>query len=209
MKINWLKQFVWLTAAIATSGYFSATPVAAQSGGTNADLYSNQAYIRACRETNTTVQVYDNSDLAPVTNRIGTLPANTQVNLTGVLAPGTAQVYIAGGGLSDVQPVGWIDAAALGPCDDADDVAATPTESQVCFAADVNLNVRSQPATNSAVLGSYRVGDVIYTTAEPPVERIAPGGRVWMEVNYRGNDGWIAQTGRFGNNDNVTPIVCP
>ena len=208
MNTNMLRRFTFLTAAIATGGVLAAVPAAAQNEGINSGLYSNEAYIRACRETNTTVQVYDNSDLAPVTNRIGTLPANTQVTLTGVLATGTAQVYIQGGGLSDVQPVGWIDAAALGPCED-ESVVGTPAESQVCFAADVNLNVRSQPATNSAVLGSYRAGNVIYTTAEPPIERIAPVGRVWMEVDYQGEDGWVAQTGRFGNNSNVTPIVCP
>jgi len=206
MKIDLLKQFVFLTAAIATSEYFSTLPAAAQSEGVNSDLYSNEAYIRGCRETNTAVQVYDNSELAPITNRIGTLPRDTTVILTGVLAPGTAQVYIEGGNLSDVQPVGWIEAAVLGPCDD---VAETPPESQVCFAADVNLNVRSQPATNSAILGSYRAGDVIYSTAEPPIERTAPAGRVWLEVDYRGEDGWVAQTGKFGNNNNVTPIVCP
>lgn len=209
MNRNFFKPITFLTAAIATAGYFAASPAAAQqTEAINSGLYANEAYIRACRETNTAVQVYDNSDLAPVTNRIGTLPTNTEVTLTGVLAPGTAQVYVEGGGLSDIQPVGWIDAAALGPCDTT--AETPPTTAQACFAADVNLNVRSQPIASSEWLGTYGAGDVIYATAKPPIQRKSPNyGRIWMEVDYQGQEGWVAQTGRYGTNSNVTPITCP
>jgi hypothetical protein len=201
----------FLTVATASLGYFAAAPVAAQdAAGVTSSLYENQGYIRECRATNTTVPVYDNVDLEPLANRIGTLPPDTEVTLTGVLAPGAAQVFLTGGGLSTVQPVGWISAAALGPCD----IATTPTPAQECFRADVNLNVRSRPTINAALVGYYPAGEVIFTTTEPPTESISPTtapdyGRVWMEVDLNNQEGWIARTGRYGNNSNVTPVVCP
>jgi hypothetical protein len=211
MKIQLQRTATFLTMATLVLGAGAAAPVAAQEAtGVNNDLYENQGYIRGCRATNTTVQVYDNSDLTPIANRIGTLPPGTEVTLTGVLSPGTAQIFLEGGGLSEVQPVGWITAAALGPCD----TATPPPTDQVCFRANVNLNVRSRPTINASLIDFYPQGDVIFTTTDPPTESISPNtwpdyGRVWVEVDVDDGRGWVARTGRYGTNSNVTPIPCP
>lgn len=210
MKLTHLKQPTALLATTLALGTlplpsaFAQTPAAVNTG-----LTENEGYIRVCRETNASIEVFDNSDLAPLANRIGTLPASTEVRLTGVLAPGRAQVYLPGGGLSDVQPVGWVNAANLTDCDGT----SQPT-AEACFRANVGLSVRSQPSVNSTLLTTYDAGDVIYATTDPPTEVTSPNtapnyGRVWTAVVFDSTRGWISRTSRYGTGSNVTVIPCP
>lgn len=210
MNIKAYKPSAVLLTTLLTLGALPGFPVAAQNAtGVNTNLTENLSYIRECRETNAPVEVFDNSDLSPVANRIGTLPANTQVTLTGVLAPGRAQIYLPSGNLSEIQPVGWISAANLKGCD-----TAPPPTARACFRADVALNVRSQPNARAAIIGVYEAGDVIYTLNDPPTLITSPTtfpdyGRVWMAVAINSTRGWIARTGRYGVGNNVTSIPCP
>ncbi len=210
MKLTYLKQS---TALLVTTLALGALPLssafAQETTAVNTGLTENEAYIRVCRETNTSIEVFDNSDLAPIANRIGTLPEGTEVRLTGVLAPGRAQVYLPGGELSGVQPVGWVNAANLTDCNGT----SQPT-AEACFRADVGLSVRSQPSVNSTLLTTYEAGDVIYATTDPPTEVTSPNpapnyGRVWTAVVFDSTRGWISRTGRYGAGSNVTPIPCP
>lgn len=206
-----LKQTAALLVTTLSLGAVPIAPAFAQGAAAiNTGLTENEGYIRGCRQTNTTVEIYDNSDLAPVANRIGTLPEGTELRLTGVLAPGRAQVYLPGDDLSDVQPVGWVNAANLTGCDDS----PPPSAAEACFRADVALSVRSQPSSNSALIGSYDPGEVIYATTDPPTTVTSPVtppnyGRVWLAVALDGTRGWIARTGVYGAGRNVTPIACP
>jgi len=210
MKLTQLKQLnALLTATLALGALPLSSAFAQDTTAVNTNLTENKGYIRSCRETNTSVEVFDNSDLAPIANRIGTLPKGTEVGLTGVLAPGRAQVYLPGGGLSDVQPVGWVNAANLTDCD-----GTSPPTAETCFRADVGLSVRSQPSVNSTLLATYEAGGVIYATTDPPTEVSSPGtypnyGRIWVAVVFDSTRGWISSTGRYGTGSNVTAIPCP
>jgi hypothetical protein len=214
MRKRTLRRAIFFTTAALSLGAL-AMPVAAQETKEVVQgLYENQTYIRGCRQTNSTVEVFDNSSLGPVANRIGSLPAGTQVLLTGVLANGRAQVYLRDGDLSSVQPTGWIDAGHLAGC------GSTPTPpptQQACFRANVDLNVRSSPSTGSGsqVIAAYNAGDTIRTTTNPPTQHVSPDtapdyGRIWMQVSiYDGRPEWISRTGYYGQGSNVTSIACP
>ncbi|MEB3213779.1 MAG: hypothetical protein VKL39_20695 [Leptolyngbyaceae bacterium] len=210
-----LKSSAALLSTALLLGALSPSPAGAQDTTTiNTGLTENEGYIQGCRETNASVDVFRNSDLAPIANRIRTLTEGTEVRLTGVLAPGRAQVYLPEGELSDVQPVGWVNAANLTGCDDdTDDPTDDPT-ADACFRADVALNVRSQPSINSTLLTTYAAGNVIYATTDPPTQVTSPNtapnyGRIWTAVVFDSTRGWISRTGRYGTNSNVTPIPCP
>lgn len=209
MNLKNLHQSAALMAmTVAIGGLPIASASAQTAAAVNTDLTENEGYIRGCRETNTLVEVYDNSRLRPIANRIGSLPAGTEVRLTGVLAPGRAQVYLANDSISDVQPVGWVNAAGLTDCDQSQPTA------EACFRADIALNVRSQPDADSTLLTTFEAGDLIYATTDPPTEVTSPSnfpnyGRVWMAVTYDNSRGWISRTGRFGTGSNVTDVPCP
>jgi hypothetical protein len=213
MRNKTLRQAIFCTTAALSLGYVSVLPAYAQeTRAVVQGLYENQAYIRACRQTNQTTEVFDNTSLSPVANRIGTLATGTQVRLTGVLSNGRAQVYLPNSQLSSVQPMGWINAGHLTNCG-----SAPPPTTRACFRADTAINVRSLPTTGSGsqIVNSYGTGGTIYATTNPPTQRTSPNtapdfGRVWMEVAPSTNQtGWISRTGTYGQGSNVTSINCP
>ncbi|HSM82377.1 MAG TPA: SH3 domain-containing protein, partial [Nodosilinea sp.] len=166
----------------------------------------NAGLIRACRQLNRSTEVFDNSTLGPVANRIGTLGVGTQVTLTGATSPGRAQVFLSGGSLSSVQPVGWLNAGTLAPCGNT-----PPPVSSACFRADQALVVRSGPSTGATVVAGFNANDLVRATTNPPTQQTSSGdGRRWMQVSiFNGSSGWIARTGVNGVGSNVTPTNCP
>lgn len=186
--------------ALLSAGSLFVAPALAQE--TRA-ITENPALIRGCRQLNRATEVFDNSTLGPIANRIGTLQAGTQVSLTGATSPGRAQVFLRSGTLSPAQPVGWINASVLTTC------GSTPPPTKACFRADRELVVRSSPTAGSVVAG-YNAGDTVIASANPPNQQTTTDGRRWMQVTiYNGSTGWIARTGTNGSGNNITPIACP
>lgn len=170
-------------------------------------LTENTEYIAACRRTNTTVEVFSNSALTPA-NRIGTFTPNTQVTLTGVLAPGRAQVY------RQVAPdtivvVGWVDASKLTTC-------GSPS-TKACYGVNTDLTVRTSPSVTATPRGTIPAGAIALATTNPPTERTSPNtspnfGRIWAEIVYLNGPGWISRTGTYGQGNNATRLPdaqCP
>lgn len=192
------------TAAIASS--LSPTALAQTPRAIIQGLQENQGLIRQCRQLNQAAEVFDNTSLGPVTNRLGTLPGGTQVLLTGVLAQGRAQIFLGNNfnGLSSVQPMGWVSASFLGPC------GGPPPAVRACFRANVRLSVRATTANNAATLANYNAGDTIYASTNPP-RRQAPGdGNTWVEVTiFDGSTGWVVETSTNGQVINASAVPCP
>lgn len=193
-----LGTLLGLTALV--SPFLAIAPALAQ----DTPLTERSSYIRECRRVNSTIEVFDNSDLSPASSRVGTFTAGTQVTLTGVLREGRAQVYLPTTN-NLIQTLGWVDAVALGPCQD-EPVAG------LCYRARTELLVRSEPTTASSWTTVYNAGAIVYPTTNPPTESVSPNtspdfGRVWMEVDPPvGDDGWISRTGTFGQGTNVTSL---
>lgn len=188
------------TAAIACS--LSPTALAQTPRAVIQGLQENQGLIRQCRQLNQAADVFDNTSLGPVTNRLGTLPGGTQVLLTGVLAQGRAQIFLENNftGLSSLQPMGWVSASFLGPC----------SPPRACFQANVRLPVRATPANNAAILANYNAGDTIYASANPPRQRTPGDGRTWIEVTiFDGSTGWVVKASANGQVINASPMPCP
>ncbi|MEA5447398.1 hypothetical protein VB780_02375 [Leptolyngbya sp. CCNP1308] len=202
MPSKTLRKFAWGAIALLSTGSLSVTPAFAQN--TRA-LTENPALIRGCRQLNQATEVFDNSTLGPISTRIGTLQAGTQVRLTGAVSPGRAQVFLSSGNLSSTQPVGWINASVLTTC------GGTPTPpTRACFRADRELVVRSSPTASSSAVAGYNVGNTVIASTNPPTQQTSADGRRWMQVTiYNGSTGWIARTGTNGLGSNVTPITCP
>jgi hypothetical protein len=200
-----------LAAALSLGCLTTPVAVAQESKTIVEGLREDQSLIRKCRQLNRTLEVFDNTNLGPSTNRIGTLAAGTQVTLTGVVTQGRAQVFLGSGALSSVQPVGWLSAAGLTTCGSA---PPTPAN-RACFRANFDLNVRSQPTSNSTLVANYNAGDTIVATTNPPTQQTSPNstpdfGRVWMAVSiFNSGTGWVARTGPNGQGSNVTSIRCP
>ncbi|MGB6016861.1 MAG: hypothetical protein WBG32_19165, partial [Nodosilinea sp.] len=113
MPPKMLRNFSFGAIALVSASTLAVAPALAQD---TRPLTENPTLIRGCRQLNQAAEVFDNSTLGPVSNRLGTLAAGTQVTLTGTVAMGRAQVFLGSGTLSPVQPVGWLNAANLGPC---------------------------------------------------------------------------------------------
>ncbi len=202
MPSTTLRKAAFAAAALLSVGSLSVAPALAQD---TRPLTENTNLIRACRQLNQASEVFDNSMLGPLSNRIGSLPTGTRVTLTGVVAQGRAQVFLSSGSLSSVQPVGWLNAGNLGPC------AGTPPPpaAQACFRANSDLVVRPNPGSGNPIAG-YNVGDNVVASTNPPTQRTTSDGRIWMAVTiYGGSTGWIARTGPNGLGSNVTSHVCP
>lgn len=201
MALTTMQRSAWGAIALLIAGSVSVAPALAQD---TRPLTENSTLIRGCRQLNRSTEVFDNSTLGPVANRIGTLGANTQVTLTGAVAPGRAQVFLSSGTLSAVQPVGWLNAANLGPC------GSTPPPTAACFRSPFALVVRSSPTSSSPVLAGYGAGDTIIASTNPPTQQVAADGRRWIQVRSKtGNTGWVASTGANGAGSNLTSILCP
>ncbi|TVQ07622.1 MAG: SH3 domain-containing protein [Leptolyngbya sp. DLM2.Bin27] len=193
----------FLPIALLLAGSFSAAPALAQD---TRPLTENPTLIRGCRQLNRNTEIFDNSTLGPLANRIGTLGAGTQVTLTGAVATGRAQVFLGTGTLSAVQPVGWLNAANLGPCT----TTPPPPTAGACFRADQNLIVRSGPSTTAGQVASYARGNTVVATTNPATEQTAADGRRWVQVRLaNGGTGWVSRTGTGGLGSNMTPIPCP
>ncbi|MBD2112722.1 MULTISPECIES: hypothetical protein [Cyanophyceae] len=195
---------VLVTAAIACG--LSPTALAQIPRAIIQGLQENQGLIRQCRQLNQAAEVFDNTSLGPVTNRLGTLPGGTQVRLTGVLAQGRAQIFLGNNfnGLSSVQPMGWISASFLGPC------GSPPQAVRACFRANVRLPVRATTTNNAAILANYNAGDTIYTSANPPRRRAPGDGSTWLEVTiFDGSTGWVVETSANGQVIGASAVPCP
>ncbi len=201
-----------LGLAVLSCGVLAAPVAQAQNTRTIIEgLREDQGLIRKCRQLNRTLEVFDNTNLGPSANRIGTLAAGTQVTLTGVVTQGRAQVFLGNGTLSSIQPVGWLSAAGLTTCGST----PPPTGNRACFRANFDLNVRSRPTLSSTLVANYNAGDTVIATTNPPTQQTSPNaspdfGRVWMAVTiFNGGTGWVARTGPNGQGSNVTSIPCP
>ncbi|HIK43731.1 MAG TPA: hypothetical protein IGR64_02470 [Leptolyngbyaceae cyanobacterium M65_K2018_010] len=190
-------------ATLASVGLLSAPAALAQTRTTVTGLSENQGLIRACRQTNRSIEVFDDTELKP-TNRIGTLPAGTQVRLTGVVATGRAQIFRDSPPLSTTQPVGWVDAAFLTTCG-----GSPPPATKACFRANQELRVRATPSTSANILAGYKVGDTVYASTNPPTRQQPGDGRTWMQVAFGSQTGWVAETNAGGQPGNLTSISCP
>lgn len=163
----------------------------------NTSLYEKTDYIGMCRRTNTTVGVFSDTALSPA-NRLGTLTPNTSVELTGVLAPGLAQITRRTSPTTIVV-VGWVSASHLTTC-------GTPAL-KACYQVNVDyLSVRTAPSTGSNVRGSLRINSIVYATSNPPKEQTSGEGRIWSEINYLSSPGWISRTGPNGVGNNATRL---
>jgi len=212
MRSNLLRSVALGIATTLSLGTLSMTSAWGQTSQTVVGgLSENPSYIRSCRQLNRGVEVFDNTNLGPSANRIGTLNAGTQVRLTGVLASGRAQIYLQGQTLSSVQPVGWITASALTNCGST----PPPPATKACFRANIALNVRSAASSNAALITAFPAGSTLVATTNPPTQQTSPNtapdyGRVWLAVTLSsGGTGWVARTGTYGQGSNVTSIPCP
>ncbi|WOD41506.1 SH3 domain-containing protein [Nodosilinea sp. E11] len=170
-------------------------------------LEENQGLIRQCRQINQTAQVFDNTSLGPVTNRLGTLPAGTRVSLTGVVVQGRAQIFLPSNfnGLSSSQPVGWVSAGFLTGCG-----GSPPPTARACFRANLPLSVRTAPSTNAGILANYTVGDTVYASTNPPTRQTPGNGHTWLQVRiFDGSVGWVTETSANGQIEDITAIRCP
>ena len=202
MPPKMLQNLSFGAIALVSASTLAVAPALAQE---TRPLTENPTLIRGCRQLNQAAEVFDNSTLGPTSNRIGTLAAGTRVTLTGAVTTGRAQVFLGSGTLSSIQPVGWLNAANLGPCG-----GNPPPPTGACFRADTALVVRSGPSTGSAVVAGYNQNDLVRASTNPPTQQTASDGRRWMQVRiYDGSLGWIARTGSGGVGSNVTPTNCP
>jgi len=185
------------------------TPEAAPAAtpATRADtpgLFERVEYINACRQTNRAVEIFADTALSSV-NRVGSLPANAQVTLTGVLAPGRAQVVRRNSPDTPIVVVGWVNAAYLTNC-------GSSGSAKVCYRVNVpELTLRSEPSSTSSYQGTLSSGSIVYATATPPNERTSPNtppdfGRIWVEVFVRNNMVWLSRTGPSGVGANATQL---
>jgi hypothetical protein len=182
----------------------SATPLLLSQ--TNPEISENVQLIGQCRRTNRTVEVFSTSQLGPVAARVGTLTDNSDVRLTGVVAPGRAQIH-----RPDLDLVGWVNAAFLAPCATAGGPTPTPPAQRACYRAEVAISVRTEPTVNAPLVGTVRVGEVVFAANNPPsVVTTAAGapnfGRQWVQITFEGNSRWIARTGPNQVGSNVTQL---
>ena len=212
MALKTLRRLALGMATVLSIGSFSIVSASAQTAQANVQgLYENPSYIRSCRQLNRGVEVFDNTNLGPSSNRIGSLNAGAQVRLTGVLTNGRAQIFLADHNLSSIQPVGWITASALTTCGST----PPPPATKACFRANSALNVRASASSSSNLLTTYSAGSTLVATTNPPTQQTSPNtapdyGRIWLAITLsNGGSGWVARTGPSGQGSNVTSIPCP
>lgn len=168
-------------------------------------LFERVEYINACRQTNRSVEVFADTALSSV-NRIGTLEPSAQISLTGVLAPGRAQIVRRESPDSAILLVGWVNSAYLTSC------GSPPPTGKVCYEVNVpTLTLRSAPSSTSSYQGTISAGSIVYATSSPPTERTSPNsppdfGRIWVQVYVRNNLVWISRTGPNGAGNNATQL---
>lgn len=193
-----------------------AVPLAVPPAQADTALTERIPYINSCRLINRTTEVFNNSGLSPASTRVGTLTANTNVTLTGVLTTGRAQIFVPNSDRS-IRVMGWVDAANLGACGNTSTGNPTsptvpPTGTAACFRVNSSMAVRSNASSTSSILGAFQAGDIARATTTPPTERVSPNsapdyGRVWTQVSIFSNGvGWVSRTGTYGTGSNLTPL---
>lgn len=167
-------------------------------------LFERVEYINTCRQTNRAVEIFADTALSPV-NRVGSLGANAQVTLTGVLAPGRAQIVRRNSPDTPIVAVGWVNSAYLTAC-------GSSGSAKACYRVNVpELTLRSGPSSTSSYQGTLSSGSIVYATDVPPKERTSPNtapdfGRIWVEVFVRNNIVWLSRTGPSGVGENATQL---
>ena len=173
----------------AVASQFPRGVIAQQPPG-DVPLFERPSFINTCRNRgNTPLPIFSDSALS---RNIGTLPALTRITLTGVLGTGIAQVR--SGNL-----VGYVRSATL-----LTNCNPEPPPADVCFQVVTNnLTLRAAPSSTGAPITSLFSGDRIFA-ANPP-RRTNAETRTWLQVTFRGNTGWVAETGANGIGRNVVP----
>lgn len=207
MRSTAVRQFAVGLAAIATVAAGIVPAALAQSPkSVVSGLQENQDKIRECRQVNQRAAVFDNTNLWPIANRLGTLEPGQEVRLTGVVLLGRAQIFIRNDfySLGGAQPVGWISSGVLRPCG-----SPLSPVSRACFRADVDLSVRPTRSLNDNGVFTYRMNDIIFASTNPPLE-VPSNGLAWLEVTMSdGTYGWVVETMNNNNRRNATQINCP
>ena len=176
-----------------------AAPAAQQS--TDTPVYERSSYINACRAANMTTEIFLNTALGPVSQRVGTVTSGTQVTLTGVLGdiPGV-------GGVAQIKApvVGWLRSANLTSCNGGGGGVATKA---ACYFVKIStapngLSAYEDPTTKQKQLFNGQAdgpagGSRVYFI-DPAVAPQTVGGFIYVKVFYTslsGNDriGWISQ----------------
>ncbi len=163
----------------------------------DAALYERASYISTCRQVNATTEVFQNTALGPVSQRVGTVNAGSQVTLTGVLGD------IAGiGGVAQIKlpVVGWLRSANLATC-------GTPPVTGSCYiiktaTAPNGLYAYADPISAQKQLYNGQAdgpagGSKVYFTT-PPTPSQTARNTIFVKVTYTslsGSDrvGWISQ----------------
>jgi hypothetical protein len=206
MRSTIVRQFTVGLVAIATVAAGLVPSALAQSPkSVVSGLQEDQDKIRACRQVNQRAAVFDNTNLWPIANRLGTLDAGERVKLTGVVLLGRAQIFIENDffRLGQAQPVGWISSGVLGPCG-----SPISPVSRVCFRADVDLRVRPTRSLNDNGILTYRTNDIFVASTNPPL-KVPSNNLSWLEVTMNdGTYGWVVETMNNGQR-NATQINCP
>lgn len=206
MRSTIVRQFtVGLVAIAAVAAGLVPVALAQSPKSVVSGLEENQDKIGECRQVNQRAAVFDNTNLWPIANRLGTLEAGQVVTLTGVVLRGRAQIFIRSDffRLGRAQPVGWINSGVLNLC-------GTPLSpiSRVCFRADVELRVRPTRSLNDNGVVTYRMNDIFVASTNPPF-KISSNGLSWLEVTMNdGTYGWVVETMNNGQR-NATQINCP
>ena len=176
---------------------------AAQQTTTDTPVYERSSYINACRTANTTSEIFLNTALGPVSQRVGTVTSGTQVTLTGVLGD------IAGvGGVAQIKApvVGWLRSANLTNCNGGGNGGGVATKAACYFVkistAPNGLFAYEDPTTKQKQLfngqGDGPAGGSRVFFIDPAVAPQTVGGFIYVKVFYTslsGNDriGWISQ----------------
>lgn len=184
-------------SAPAPSAPAPSTPAPNAPAPGDASLYERSSYIGTCRQVNATTEVFQNTALGPVNQRIGTVNVGSQVTLTGVLGD------IAGiGGVAQIKTpvVGWLRSSALTTC-------GTPPVTGSCFiirtaTAPNGLFAYSDPITAQKQLYNGQAdgpagGSKVYFTA-PPTPSQTARNTIYVKVTYTSLNGsnrmgWISQ----------------
>ncbi len=174
-------------------------PAPAVQQNTDTPVYERSSYINACRAANTTTEIFLNTALGPVNQRVGTINSGAQVTLTGVLGdiPGV-------GGVAQIKTpvVGWLSSSNLTSCNSG----GTQTKGACYFiklsTAPNGLFAYADPATKQKQLYNGQAdgpggGSRVYFI-DPAVAPQTVGGVIFVKVFYTslsGNDriGWISQ----------------
>jgi hypothetical protein len=174
-----------------------ATPAPAAQQSTDTPIYERSSYINTCRAANTTTEIFLNTALGPVDQRVGTITSGAQVTLTGVLGDITGV-----GGVAQIKTpvVGWLRSANLTSCN------SNPTKAACYFVklstAPNGLFAYEDPTTKQKQLYNGQAdgpagGSRVYFL-NPAVASQTVGGFIYVKVFYTslsGSDriGWISQ----------------